>query len=148
MNFLDKLAFKRVLNYQNEESKPGLPYTRELATGDPNLVSRWVKLYSTNPDDLVAKKGLSVFDEMKKDDQIRAALAVKKFSRLSTPYCWKPTTDDKADIERAEFMNNMIERMSKSFVTVLMSMMTAMDYGYSILEKNYEYIKKIHSEIR
>ena len=141
MNILDRLAFKWIAKYQDDDRKTP-PYNREMATGDPDLVQRWEKLYSINPDDLVAKKGLKIFDEMKKDDQVRAALAVKKFSRLSTPYSWKPASDDKADQEQADFMNGIIERMGKPFVSTLMAMLTAQDYGYSIMEKNYDYVKE------
>lgn len=116
-------------------------YRREYATGDPDLISKWARLYSLNPDDLVEKKGLSIYDEMKRDGAIRAALAVKKFSRLSTGYKWHPASDDKTDVEKADFMNYIVDQMPVTFVSVMMGILTGLDYGYSISEKNYDYMK-------
>lgn len=73
---------------------------------------------------------------------VKAALFVKKFSRLSTQWQIKPASDDKADVEIAAFYEQQLENMPGTMVTMLMAIMTCLDYGFSICEKNYYMIKE------
>lgn len=115
--------------------------TGELASGDSALISAIGVPTYEHPDALIQQKKLDVYDDMKKDDQVRAALAVKKFSRLSTPYEFKPASNDAKDVQIAKFVTDVVAAMPGSFVKTLMAVMTALDYGFSVSEKNYDYIK-------
>lgn len=95
-----------------------------------------------NPDALVDKKGLEIFGDMLKDDQVKAAMSVKKFARLSTQFFIKPASDSSEDKQIAEFYATQLEQMPGTMIRVLLGIMTALDYGYSILEENYQFIEE------
>lgn len=113
----------------------------ELATGD---VDRVVGLLGTevNPDALVQKKGLVIYDDMKTDATVKATLFVKKFTRLSTGFIVKPASDDSVDIAIAEFYEKQLEDIPGTMMQMLLGMMTSLDYGYSIMEENYFFINE------
>ena len=114
---------------------------QELATGSSALIISGKELSQYNPDDLVGKKGLEIYDDMLNDDMVKASLFVKKFSRLSTQWHIRPGTDDKKDIEIAEFFERQLHNMPGTVLKMLLGMMTALDYGFSIMEKNLYYVK-------
>ncbi len=109
---------------------------KELATGDTQRVIG-LSNEETNPDALVQSKGLVIYDDMKKDATVKATLFVKKFSRLSTGFIVKPASEDSIDIAIAEFYTKQLENLPGTFMETLLGMMTALDYGYSIMEENY-----------
>src|SRR6266853_2010682 len=56
------------------------PIRGEIAFADPRRLFPGAQPYATfNPSQLVGLKGMQVFDEMRRDDQVKAALAFKKF---------------------------------------------------------------------
>lgn len=113
----------------------------ELATGPDDLISSAFKLYPYNPDELVLKKGLKIYDDMKKDDQVKACLSTKKLARLSTKSHVKPASKDAKDIEVAKFYAWALENMPGTQTNVLLGLMTALDYGYSVSEIVLKYIE-------
>lgn len=100
-----------------------------------------MKIQDYNPDALVDKKGLEIFDEMRKDDQVKAAMLVKKFTRLSTRFYVQPASDSPQDKDIAAFYETQLDQMPGTVIRMLLGMMTALDYGFSIMEENYEYIE-------
>lgn len=114
---------------------------KELATGDTERVVGLTDK-ETNPDILVQRKGLGIYDDMKKDATVKAVLFVKKFTRLSTGFMIKPASDSQEDIAIADFYEKQLELLPGTFMKVLMGMMTALDYGYSIMEENYVFLNE------
>lgn len=112
---------------------------KELATGRTKLLVDPLGLQQ-NPDILVEKKGLSVFDTMKQDATVKATLFVKKFTRLSTQWFVKPASESQQDVTIAEFYDQQLAQMPGTVIKFLLGMMTCLDYGYSILEENYYHI--------
>jgi len=116
---------------------------REFATGPSDITGAGkYSLWLQNPDVLIQKKGLTIFDNMKNDDMVKAALFVKKFTRLSSTWNIQPASEDKADTEIAEFYEQQLDNMPGTIVKMLMAIMTMLDYGFSICEKNYYMIKE------
>ncbi len=113
----------------------------ELATGD---TSRLIGLSDkeTNPDALVQKKGLAIYDDMKRDATVKAVLFVKKFTRLSTGHIIKPASDSSQDVAIAKFYERQLEQIPGTVMQMLLGMMTSLDYGYSIMEENYYFINE------
>ena len=94
-----------------------------------------------NPDDLIQKKGLYIYDKMKDDEIVKIALLVKKTIMLSNNILIEPTSQDSIDLKIAEFINyNLFTRLKTPFNRRLETMLTALDYGYSISEIMFEYI--------
>lgn len=114
---------------------------KEVATGPTTLLSIVTDTYA-NPDALVGKKGLEIFDEMKRDDQVKAALFVKKLTRLSTQWFVQPASNSPQDRKVAEFYETQLENLPGTVIQMLLAQMTCLDYGYSLMEENYEYIKE------
>ena len=97
--------------------------------------------YNTNPDEIIKKKGLSVYKTMLRDDQIKANVMLKKVSRLSTDNTIEDASNSDRDKEIGEFVRwTLYEHMNISMRNLLFSMLSAMDYGFALAEKNYEYI--------
>ncbi len=114
---------------------------KELATGDTErLVGMSDK--ETNPDALVQKKGLVIYDDMKRDATVKAVLFVKKFTRLSTGFLIKPASESSQDIAIAKFYEDQLKGMPGTIDQMLLGMMTALDYGYSIMEENYVFLNE------
>jgi len=115
---------------------------QEFATGPTDITGAGkYSLWQQNPDILVQKKGLSIYDDMKNDDMVKAALFVKKFTRLSSQWRVQPASEDKADVDIAEFYEAQLDNMPGTIVKMLMAIMTMLDYGFSVCEKNYYMIK-------
>ena len=99
--------------------------------------------YNENPDILVQKKGIEVFDYMLNDDQIAATAQLKKVARLATDMRIHPGGKSNKDKRIAEFVRYaLFEHMEITLRSLIYNMMTAMDYGYSISEKVLEYIPR------
>ena len=105
-----------------------------------------------NPDIIVqAKGGFPTFDLMRQDDQVHAALSVKKCAVLSPG--WEVVApegmdeDDPEMKEKIEFLDTVFNRIGSSFEMSgsdfnydLEEILTALDYGYSISEKVFDVI--------
>lgn len=91
-----------------------------------------------NPDDLVGKKGLEIYEQIRKDEQVKASLFAKKFAVLSTGYEIQEPEVEEEDAELAKEMRDFVEfnfeEMAGSFKSKLFSVMTGLDYGFSISE--------------
>ena len=114
---------------------------KEFATGDTERVIG-LSDKETNPDALVQKKGLVIYDDMKHDATVKATLFVKKFTRLSTGFIIKPASESSQDIAVAKFYERQLEQMPGTIMQTLLGMMTSLDYGYSIMEENYYFINE------
>jgi len=117
--------------------------TRE-AQLDKELMSRETLLYPTalftpyNPDTLASRKGgLRIYDKIRRDDTVKGCMNLRKFAVLCSGWVVEPASDDEADIEVAEFVKHNLERVKGTFEDVLLNIMTAFDYGFSVSEKVY-----------
>ncbi len=110
--------------------------TKEISSSRRLLYSTR-SFYSYNPDDLVGRKGLEIYEKMKReDDQVKACLTIKKFARLSTTWAVKPGDGkNKQSIEMAELITHALKNLKGTFERTLLNILTAIEYGYSITEK-------------
>lgn len=79
-------------------------------------------------------------DEMeRRDDMVRAALALKRAARLATGYRIQAASKKRDHVEQAEFCKYVLEeRLEGSLSTVLNQTMFAFGRGFSIQEKVWE----------
>lgn len=115
---------------QPEKKEPSW-VLREVALADPSLAMGGVSIY--NPSVLVTRKGLDVFDDMLKDDMVKASLGFIKHSVLSTG--WEL---DGGSQKIADTITDMFNNMDGTFYDALLGVLTALDYGYSTCEKIYD----------
>jgi len=91
-----------------------------------------------NPDDIVARKGLGIFDKMSRDEQVKASLNTKKFAILATGWSIhspSPKTEKMAAFVKKSFT----DWMTGSFDDLLGEMLSFLKYGYVVAEENWVY---------
>ena len=118
------------------KTKPGPVDTKEISTVDSSFYG---KLQRYNPDDLVGKKGLTIYRKMAVDEQVKAAIYTKIFAVLSSG--WEiqapklPEEEQEMADEVKEFVQWNFEEMEGHFDSKLQEMLTALVYGYAVGEK-------------
>lgn len=95
-----------------------------------------------NPSDLVGRQGLRVFTKMRKDDQIKAALSLKKNAVLAPGWDIKSPEGESEDWEPREFVLWCLSYLDGTFEADLREVMSALDYGFSVTEKIYKKVDK------
>ena len=118
---------------QETQKKPRLS---ELASSQSELYGKY-NLLPYNPDSLVARKGMQIYDQMRVDDMVKASLTLKKFAALAPNYKIIPASQDPQDVEIANFIAYTFNQMEGSMNDALFQIMTALDFGFSITEINY-----------
>jgi len=120
---------------------PLLAKPKDLQVGD--ILVDPSKLFATwattpyNPDILVTKLGLKIYDQMKVDEQVKACLAFKKAAVLSPGWELTSPGDEAEDWEPTAFVRACFEHIPMGMTEVLKYLMLGMDYGYSVTEKVY-----------
>ena len=89
-----------------------------------------------NPDELAGRRGLRIYAEMRTDDQVHAALKLKKHAVLSTGWDVYPPDDADPTEERAAKHVKWVleEGMDGALDDDLLEIMTANDFGFSVTE--------------
>ncbi len=101
-----------------------------------------------NPDDLVGKKGLMVYRDMLRDEQVKSAIRITEKAVLASgfdvvapelPEDADQTRRDEAD-EQARLCNFCISEMKGTYESKLIGIMSARQYGFSISELVFDLI--------
>lgn len=109
----------------------------EIASADP------FRLFPNNqtqfnPSILVQRKGIRVFDEMRRDDQVKAALTFKKHAVFAAGWRVESPEGKPDDWEPTAFIREQFDALEGTFSGMLLEIMTALDFGYSVSEKIFE----------
>ena len=120
----------------------------ELAYADPRRLFPGAQPFATyNPSTLVGQRGLQVFDEMRRDDQVKAALAFKKFACLSTGWQVQSPEGKDPNWEPTRFARWVLQHMDPSEIGAptlesdLYAILSGLDYGFSVTEKIWDPIE-------
>lgn len=119
-----------------EQQTTERPILGEVAWADPTRMWRTSQNFiSYNPSLLVTKKGLSIFDKMRQDDQVKAALNFKKHAILSTG--WEVISPEGKDRnwEVTEFVYWVLSHLEETLDDALLELLSAIDYGFAVSEK-------------
>lgn len=117
-----------------EDNRPQKSMYDEVLAADSTLYLTGGTRY--NPDALSLRKGgLRIYDKMRRDDTISSCLGLKKYAVLSSGWKIVPNSEDEQDKEIATFVQYNIDNMDGAFDDVMLQIMTAFDYGFSITEK-------------
>jgi phage gp29-like protein len=114
----------------------------EVAAVCTRLASGAFRMPAYTSDDLLARKGFSIYDEMQKDAQVRSCLNTKKFAVLSRGWDILPASDEMTDVEIAQFVKFCLEDMRGSVQDVLFNVLDAIAKGFSVAELNWKIIPK------
>ena len=100
--------------------------------------------YDYNPDDLIIDKGIGVriYQDMRRDPYVKAALNIKKFAVSRLPSSILPASKDAQHQEHAKFIEWNLETMDTSMDTMLWGIMDFVDVGYSIGEQNFRLVDR------
>lgn len=97
--------------------------------------------YRTNPDRLVAQRGLPIYSRMAEDEQVKAVLVFKRDAITARGWQFKfrdgTALSETAQEQRKRVFTEVIARMRGSFADALNAIMTGRAYGFSITEKIY-----------
>ena len=99
----------------------------------------WGRISRYNPDDLVGKKGLQIYEKMLRDEQVKAALHAKMMAVISSGHEVLPPEVPEGDKEMADetadFTEFNFQEMEGALNDKLLEMMMAMPYGFSCAER-------------
>lgn len=110
---------------------------RAEAYVDPSRLMASKLFVPYNPSVLVTRKGLSIFDQMKRDEQIKSCLMFKKHAILSPGWEIKSPGDQEEDWEVTEFVRDTFLRLPGGMDRAVRKILLGLDYGYSVTEKIY-----------
>ena len=113
---------------------------------DEQAISEASALYSGsdftkyNPDELVGRKGLKIYNKMAIDEQVKASLKFKRDAITSRGYYFDLgyAADDLGEKEvarRIALFNCVIDKIDGAFTDCLLNILSAMKTGFSISEK-------------
>lgn len=112
-------------------------FTGETATSVDDIYGLHWGVQKYNPDQLAAKKGgLGIYKKMREDDQVKAALHLKKAAIIHPG--WTIEGDDE---NLNEFAEAVFDEMEGTIDGAIRSILSAYDYGFSLHEKVYKYIE-------
>lgn len=98
--------------------------------------------YIENPCKLIGSKGMSVFDKMLGDAQVKSTFFLKRVCRLSSGWDIIPREQGNPEAEeQAQFIRDVIEQMEGSLDSKLVKLWDAMRCGFKVAEKNYKYFE-------
>jgi len=131
--------FERVADaYRAYRVKPRLPMG-EVSTADPySLYGGRGSQY--NPSELISVKGYRVIDQMRKDDQVKAALAFKKQSVIAAGWHIVAPEGKPEDWEVKVEVERALYHCDGGFTRALKEVMSALDFGFSCSEKVWEMV--------
>jgi len=121
----------------NNNPPPPRPDTRELSTSTSGLFRFWASRPFNPRDDLAQVRSLRIYDEMRNDDQVKAAMNLKKGAILSTGWELISASDDPQDQEvrdGVEWMLTHLDPLYGSFDDIIFEILSAFDFGFSISE--------------
>ncbi|MBI4185312.1 MAG: DUF935 family protein [Proteobacteria bacterium] len=110
----------------------------EVAFADPLRLFSGQGFAPYNPSRLVQRRGLDVFDAMRRDEQVKAALKLKKEAVIASGWDVISPEGRPADWEVTRFVRWALESLAGTFEGALRGVLTALDFGYSLTEKVYE----------
>lgn len=110
--------------------------TGELSLHDPRRLFVDGFEEQVNPSLLVSRQGIRVFDKMRRDDQVKAAMLLKKHAIISSGWdIQNPKEIEDEEWEPALFVKQVLSDLAGTLEHAILEILTSLDYGYSVTEK-------------
>jgi SPP1 gp7 family putative phage head morphogenesis protein len=124
-----------------QPEEPSAKFAGEIGYAFSNLYSA-SDFPRYNPDSLLTFKGNAIYDKMLTDDQVKAVLLFKQYAVISRDWYFDIEQDDngedKADhVEMAAFFEHAIKQIRGAWIDVLLKILSALKYGFSVCEVMY-----------
>lgn len=107
-----------------KRKRQGKFWTKELIVFDPTEIS----------DSIVQEKGLKQYEKLQYDEQVKFCLNLKKFLILSGGWEVIPKENSEEAIKQCSFVIENLNSLKRSFSTILYSILSALDFGFSVSE--------------
>lgn len=100
-----------------------------------------------NPSTLVSRKGLEIFDRMRVDEQVKAAMSFKRGTVVAAGWSIQSPDGQDEDWEQTQFVRDAFNNLGctkniyssrKGLSDAIVEILTALDYGYSCTEEIWE----------
>lgn len=138
MSLLDRLVDRFV----RRALASSAPLYGEVAWADPD--QRYAALggrtQAYNPGQLVQKGGFRLIDQMRRDDQIKAALALKKLAVIAPG--WRVVSPEEVkqgdEWKVRRFVESELSQLDGTLDNSITEVLSALDYGFSVSELVYE----------
>jgi SPP1 gp7 family putative phage head morphogenesis protein len=122
--------------------EPTKPYIDVEFAIDESAIYKRLKLVPYVPDELVRRKGIKIFEDMMRDEEISSSIEALKIMRLSSGWEIEPASTSEEDQYVADFVRYNFENVEGSFEADLFEIMGALEYGISISELVWEVADK------
>ncbi len=111
---------------------------KELAVSENSVWKKDNKWSQFTDDLLTQRKGFQVYEDMMNDPQVASCINTLKILRLANGYSFKAASEDNEDIIIKDFVEwSLTERINGLFRDDLREMLSAIDFGWSLSEKNW-----------
>lgn len=132
-----KALFGRVEPLEQEDASQSRPLN-DVATYERATISLGPRY---NPDDLVGRKGLRIYAQMRLDEQVKAVMNFKRDAITARGWSFKYENESSLSEEergrRCQVMTDILCKMRGSFVDGLNLISMGRDFGLSLTEKIY-----------
>jgi phage gp29-like protein len=114
--------------------EPAKPEMGEAAFANPYHLFGGKPFTEYNPSVLISRRGLTIIDDMRRDDQIKAAMSFKKHTVMAGGWDIVSPEGSK-DRSSEELVEKRLKEIQGGLENVILNVLTALDYGYSITER-------------
>ncbi len=118
-------------------SPTGSMLKNALAYVDPTRLISAQMFVPYNPSVLVTRRGLSIFDQMGLDEQVKAALSFKILAVIASGWEVVSPGDQEDDWEVTTFVRDCLTYFPGGWNDALKKFLRALRFGYSVTEKVY-----------
>lgn len=125
---------------KKKHSKPKLKSLTTKKSVNPYRASSKINEFYDDLDGIINHSGgfsLDDYNEIMKDIHVNVGLDTIMSFLLSKDYILTSASDDPADVEVAEFIENMLNNLKTPFRGVRKNIYTSLIYGFSVQEKVY-----------
>lgn len=138
LNF--KAAFQTLFAAASPAEQQPKPEFGQVMLADPlqRFFGAQGKLPAFNPNEVAGKKGIRYFLKMARDDQIKAALALKRFAILSSGWEIAQPEGAPKDWEPAVIVRKMLTELGTPIDEALNAVMSKFTFGFSVSEYIWE----------
>lgn len=126
----------RILSFARPEKAPAPDMREKSLTTEHASVGGLSTLYDEDGITIATYKEM-----LEREPQLKAAIYLKMYARLSTGWAIEPASQDALDVEIAEFVLDQLEQFAGTADGVLRRAMLAMAYKISVQEIVYRHIE-------
>ena len=134
------LPFSKKSDLENVNKSSSPPLT--ILSSQINSLHAILGMAEENPDEILKRKGIEIYDEMEaKDPHLYAVYQTRKLAVSRIPWMILPASSNKRDIEIKDFVFTALDDARGTFSEDIFQLSDAIGKGFSVLEIIWETIK-------